>query len=91
MKVNICGIPHEIVYEKDKFDTDLHLGEIKYAEAKIVINEDAAHSVRDEALCHEIIHGILIHIGRNDLTCDEQFVQGLANAVYQTFDVRLEE
>jgi hypothetical protein len=38
-----------------------------------------------ETITHEIIHAILVHIGRSDLSEDETFVQALGNAVYQTF------
>lgn len=91
MTVNICGVTHNIKYKQDHFDTDLHLGRIDYAKAEIVINADAVSTIQHEALCHEITHGILVHIGRDDLSCDETFVQSLANAIAQTFTVRLED
>ena len=89
MKVKICGINHEVKYVPDNFQNDLHLGEIDYGKAEIHINAEAAPNVQEETLFHEIIHGILVHIGRQDLSSDETFVQTLGNAAFQTFDIRL--
>ena len=86
--VNICGIPHKVVLCKDNFDTDLHVGQIRYSSAEIRINEDAAQELQMQTLIHEMLHGILVHIGRQDESNDEQLVQGLANAIYQSFTVK---
>ena len=86
--VNICGIPHEIIETEQTIGTDTTLGQINYGEAKIYINKGIAPQLKKEALCHEIIHGILIHIGRGELSEDECFVQSLGNAINQTFDVK---
>ena len=45
-----------------------------------------AEAVKEEALVHEIVHAILVHIGRSDLSEDEIFVQSFANAINQTFE-----
>ena len=88
MLINICGIPHEVVECNDAFDADMHLGQIDYKHAKILINKDAALAIKSETLCHEIMHGILVHIGRDDLSQDETFVTALGNAIWQSFNVR---
>ena len=88
MRINICGIPHEVVECEDKFDVDMHLGQIDYKHAKILINKDANLAIKSETLCHEIMHGILVHIGRDDLSQDETLVTALGNAIWQTFNVR---
>ena len=88
MKVNICGIPHKIISAKDNFD-DVHFGQIDYKKCEITVNEDLSAAAREETICHEIIHGIFIHIGREDLSNDEQLVQSLANAINQSFDIRI--
>jgi len=36
-------------------------------------------------------HGILVHIGRQDLANDETFVQTLGNAIFQGFEVKTTE
>lgn len=85
MKVNICGILHEVRECVDNFNGDLHLGQIDYGECVIKINADANEQMKQEALCHEMTHGILMHLGYNDLSDDEHFVQALGNAIYQGF------
>ena len=88
MTVNICGIPHDIIEYEDVFDTDAHFGQIDYDKCRIKINQDLAKDFKNETICHEMIHGILVHLGYNDYSNDEQFVQALANAVNQGFIIR---
>ena len=80
MKVNICGIEHEVKECTDYFNGDLHLGQIDYGECVI--------KMKQETLCHEMTHGILMHLGYDDLSNDEHFVQALGNAIYQGFTVK---
>lgn len=92
MKVNICGIPHTVVEKEDSFDAlAKNFGQINYDKAEIVINKDSHPYIKQETLCHEIVHGILVHIGRQDLSNDETFVQALGNAINQTFSVKGEK
>lgn len=86
--VNICGIPHSVLLCDDNFDTDLHLGQISYASATIKINRNASEAMQMQALIHEMLHGMLIQIGRNEESNDECFVQSLANAINQSFTVK---
>lgn len=87
--VNICGLSHEIIYEEDKFQIDdVKFGYIDYQNAKIYINSNATEEIQVETLCHEIIHGILFHIGRQEMSDDEILVQALANAINQSFNVK---
>lgn len=51
-------------------------------------NADLRLIRKQETLCHEIVHGILVHIGRQDLSNDETLVQALGNAINQSFVVR---
>ena len=85
MTINICGIPHEIIYCEDSFNTDTHFGQIDYGKAVIKLSKDISKEQQAEALCHEVLHGMLVHIGRDDLSHDESFVQCLSNAIYQSF------
>ena len=41
-----------------------------------------------QTLCHEIVHGMLVHLGFQEMSADEQFVQSLAMAINQSFDVK---
>ena len=88
MIVNICGIPHTVVECEDKFDFDTHFGQIDYRACEIKINKDLSKANKAETLCHEMIHGILIHLGYHEQSNNEQFVQALANAIAQGFDVK---
>jgi hypothetical protein len=88
MKVNICGVPHKVVEYEDKFDVDCHYGQIDYKDCEIRINKDMAEDIKAETICHEMIHGIFVHLGYNDYANDEQFVQALGNAIYQGFYIR---
>ena len=88
MKVNICGIPHKVVECEDKFNIDCHFGQIDYRPCEIRINKDMSEENKKETICHEMVHGIFVHLGYNNYTHDEQFVQALANAIYQGFDIK---
>jgi ssRNA-specific RNase YbeY (16S rRNA maturation enzyme) len=92
MKVNICGLPHEVVDMDDNFIAGaIHFGEIEYAECRIKINKNMSEQSKKETLCHEMVHGILVHLGYNDYSQDEQFVQALGNAIYQGFEVKIND
>ena len=88
MKVMICGIPHEIVECEDVFDNETHFGQIDYATCKITINKDLCEAEKEETIAHEILHGMLVHLGYDDYSQDEKFVQALSNAINQTFKIR---
>ena len=89
MIVNICGIPHKVVECEDNFDIDLHFGEIKYDKGEIRINKALTAEMKQEALCHEMLHGILVHLGYSEQSQDEQFIQAVGNAIYQGFTVKI--
>lgn len=89
MRVNICGVPHDVVFVKENFDADqVHLGQINYKEAKIIINEDMGEEMKTQTLCHEMIHGILVHLGYGELSQNETLVQSLAVAVGLGFKIK---
>ena len=88
MTIKICGIPYTVIEHDDIFNADAkHFGQVDLLTAKIHINKNMAESVKQETLVHEIVHAILVHIGRADLSEDETFVQSFANAINQTFEV----
>lgn len=88
MIVNICGVPHEVIEVKDLFNMDCHMGQIEYKDLIIKINKDMPDEAKKETICHEMIHGILIHLGYIEESQNEQFVQALGNAIYQGFDIK---
>lgn len=88
MKVNICGILHTVKECEDRFDCDTHFGQIDYKTNEIIINKDLSDEAKQETICHEMVHGMLVHLGYTDQSQDETFVQGLANAIYQGFEIK---
>ena len=89
--VDICGIPHKIV-EKEYIEGDgCVLGEIEYRSCTILLRKDQTPEMYTQSLIHEIVHGMLVQIGRNDLSNDETFVQSLAMAINLTFRLKDEE
>lgn len=89
--INICGVPYTITECDDKFNVDTHFGMVDYTGCDIRINKGLTKAGKRETLCHEILHAILIHIGRPDLSDDETFVQSLGNAIFQSFMPKVEE
>ena len=88
MTINICGIPYTVIELDDNFSADAkHFGQADFLKARIILNKYLAEPVKQETLVHEIVHAILVHIGRADLSEDETFVQSFANAINQTFEV----
>ena len=87
-QVTICGVPHKIKYCEDSFNVDTHFGQIDYLKCEIKVNKALEGAALEETLTHEILHGILVHIGKNELAQDEELVQALSNAVFQTFEIR---
>ena len=88
MIVNICGIPHKVIECEDNFNVDTHFGQIDYKACEIRINKDLTEENKKETICHEMVHGILTHLGYNDYSQDEQLVQALGNAIYQGFEIK---
>lgn len=87
--IKICGIPYEVKECEDNFSADAaHFGEVEYKKCVIRINKDMTDEMKKETLCHEILHAIMVHIGRNDLTNDETLIQSLGNAINQTFEIK---
>lgn len=88
MKVNICGMLHDVIECDDSFNIDAHFGQIDYMKCRIKINKDMHEDMKREAICHEMLHGMLVHLGYQEQSSDEQFVQALANAILQGFEIK---
>ena len=89
-KYNICGIPHTII-EKEVIEgngSGTICGQITYCDCIIEMRKNLPPELYKQTLVHEIVHGMLVMIGRNDLSDDETFVQSLALAISQTFDLK---
>lgn len=90
--VKICGIPYKII-EKECIESSNGrcLGLITYDEGTIEIRKGQQPDYYRQTLIHEVVHGMLVMIGRNELSDDETFVQSLALAISQTFELKIEE
>lgn len=89
-KVTICGVPHTIDIVDDKFGNNDLLGQIEYAPAIIRLNSHMSDEMFTVTCIHEVVHGILIHLGYNQLSDDEVFVSSLAQAIAGTFKFKEE-
>lgn len=89
-KVTICGIPHSVTLCDDRFDLDTHFGQIKYGKAEIIISKDVTPELQEQALFHEILHGILTLLAFDEAN-DEHFVQSVSNAMFQVFTLKQED
>ena len=90
--INICGIPHEIRLCEDNFiSTNVHFGEIDIKHCVIKLDKNMPEPMQLQTLMHEWLHGALCAIGQEELRENETVVQGLAAAMYQTFEVKLEQ
>lgn len=89
--VKICGIPHQII-EKEYIEGNGRVcGEITYDECIIKMRAGMNPDYYNQTLIHEVVHGMLVMIGRNELSEDETFVQSLALAISQTFDLKVSD
>ena len=90
--IKICGIPYKII-EKECIESSSGrcLGLITYDEGTIEIRKGQQPDYYRQTLIHEVVHGMLVMIGRNDLSDDETFVQSLALAISQTFELKIED
>ena len=86
MQVTICGIDYMIerVTVIDEGVEGIVQGQIHYSQGKILIKDGLPKQIEEEVLTHEIVHGILNHIGESELAENETFVQGLANGIYNS-------
>lgn len=94
MKVTICGIPYEVesVPVIDEASEGIVQGEIHYSKAEIIIKHGLPSQLKEEVIIHEMVHGILHHIGEAELRDNEDFVQRLTNGIYNSsLQLNLEE
>lgn len=90
--VKICGIPYEIIdKEVIECNSGRCVGLITYDEGRIEMRKGQHPDYYRQSLIHEIVHGMFVMIGRNDLSDDETLVQSLALAISQTFELKIEE
>ena len=82
----IGGIKYTVEYVDDIDDKGLGRCYGALSLIKIANNwhgKKIPESVKEQTLCHEIIHAILDEMGRGDLSGSEEFVQGFACLLHQ--------
>ena len=88
-QIRIGGVEFEVFPEHRLNDGERILaGQIRYMECQIALAAESSHEYKCLSLWHEIMHGILLNIGREDLSNDENFVTVLGNAIYASFEVK---
>jgi len=85
-KVKISGIDYhvEIAEQRNTHEGNVLQGEIVYGDATIYINEQQNEQMKEATLLHEIVHGILYHMG-SELNDNEKFVEGFSSGLHQVF------
>lgn len=86
--VNVCGIYYKVIEKEDNFTADEYFGSVDHVKSEIIINKNLEPQAKTETVIHEMVHAMLMHIGCEDLKNDEKFVQALANAIYQGFEIK---
>ena len=67
MQVEILGVNYEIK-ELDIIDENPNvLGQIVYQKQEIQIKKSLLKDMKNSTIIHEIVHGILIHSGKQEL------------------------
>lgn len=86
--IEILGVPYTIrevpVINKDTFT----LGQINYITQEILLDETLAPEQKEVVLLHEILHGICMATGLDQINEDERAIQQLATALYSTLKGR---
>ena len=84
MKINILGLEYQI---KIVSTVDRHQalwGKINYETQEIVISSNISSQHQLQTIIHELLHGILTHLGYSNHSDDEQFVTAVSAALYQS-------
>lgn len=80
--IDIMGMKYKIkevpVIDRDQYK----FGEIRFVEQEILIDQALSEEKKTSTLLHEILHGICVETGLNDLSEDEHTIQLLANSLY---------
>lgn len=79
--VKILGLTYEIEQVECISREELKLARIDYLHQKIYLLSDLGQQKKEQALLHEILHGIFNALG-HDYT-DEQLIQSVACALHQ--------
>lgn len=88
--VEVCGVPYDVVEREDFYTAEgVHFGEIDFTKCIITLNKNAAPELKNQTLCHEMLHAIFVNLGYTEYSNDEQFVQAVASAINQSFVIKV--
>lgn len=90
MRITICGLPFDVSFvEEVEMGEPNTIGKIFTDRQLILIKKSLSTEQKAQTILHEVIHGILIGIGLNEFSDNENLVQGLAQALHQILKVDL--
>lgn len=81
--VKIGGLNYKVTFTDNVEKGERLFGNISYPELEIRIDNTYPEKIQQLAFLHEIVHGILNHIGKHDLQNDDEFVEVFSNVLYQ--------
>jgi len=82
-KVRIGGLDYSVILYEDLREDDEKLdGQFCHSQSEIGLEEALGPQAREAMLWHEILHGILVHMGKSN-EHDEEIVAGLAYGIVQ--------
>ena len=82
--VRIGAIDYEVEFIEDLRDETGKLdGRIGYSKTKIQLDADMSAQATVQALLHEVIHAITMHMGKPKESRDESFIDAMAHGFYQ--------
>lgn len=89
MQIKIGPITYEVVTVpglRDGADGKKLFGEIKYGSCEIRVESNYAPQQTRQTLWHEIVHIVLVQLGRADESNDEALVDGMAYALMRVIE-----
>lgn len=82
--VKVGGVNYPIEYIKDLRDDGGKLdGRIHHGATLMQIENEMSEQGCAQAMMHEILHAATVQIGRQDISGDENLIDGLAFSIFQ--------
>lgn len=83
MKVYIGSMKYDLVLKETiKYDEQEYRGAIDECSGKLEMATSFPQQIKQQTLWHEVVHGVLIELGRRDLNSDEGFVDAISKQLY---------
>ena len=82
--IDIGGLPFTVKYDKNDLLKSANIdGMIRYSCQDISLRDNMSKEYTEQVLCHELTHGILNNIGKDELSNNEEFVSAFGNCLYK--------